>query len=400
MNLVRNTLRAIALVASAGVYQACISPVDQDGSTVPGQCTQEAPLIEPAKTDILFVIDNSRSMAEEQEAVAVELPEFVAELKRGAGQSHDFQVGVVTTSVYQKARYENGDETYNEYDNQAGRLRSVPATEDGSDSGGERILKSEQPGMVDKFRRLVRQGTNGSGQETPFEAVRLAVATELVAQPLETGGNEGFLRDGARLLVVVVSDEDDCSESVRPPQVHVGTDEAVDYCGDQSEDLLPVETYADIFKNLRHSDGSLREVLWAAIAPVSQADKTAQGEVVEGKLRNVDCPTSVQPGHRQRAMAELFDQSLANLASICQPTYRETLLDIARAATVRQSIEVRNVPDPRLLKVELTRANGTVQACTVANGGIRWEPGQVLFDAGCVRRYDDTAVNLEMLCAG
>src|SRR5690242_3805101 len=92
-----------AFVLSAGVL-ACVSPVEQPGSTVPGTCQQQAPLAAPEKTDILFVIDNSGSMAEEQQGIARELPAFIDELKKGAGTGHDFQVGVVTTTVYQ-----NGD---------------------------------------------------------------------------------------------------------------------------------------------------------------------------------------------------------------------------------------------------------------------------------------------------
>jgi hypothetical protein len=405
MTSVRNTLTAVTLLASAGFLGACNSPVNEEGSTVPGRCQSEAPLVEPAKTDILFVIDNSGSMAEEQEAVAVELPYFVEELRKGAGQSHDFQVGVITTSIYQLAQFGNSQD-YREFPEESGKLRPVPASEDGSDPGGERILRADDAAMVDKFRRLVRQGTTGSGQETPFEAVRLAVASELATRPLAEGGNGGFLRDGARLLVVIVSDEDDCSELTRPPQVHVGIDKTVDYCADQADKLAPVSAYAEVFRNLRHADGSLREVLWAAIAPVGRSDKSVGATVVDGQLRNVDCPTSIQPGARHKEMASLFDIQLRNLESICQPSYHDVLLDIARAATIRQSLEVHNVPDERLLKVEITRAGGEVDVCTLANGGIRYEPpadtspALVVFESGCVRRYDDQKVALKMICAG
>jgi len=35
---------------------ACSSPVDAPGSSVPGSCQSEAPVISPQKTDVLFVI--------------------------------------------------------------------------------------------------------------------------------------------------------------------------------------------------------------------------------------------------------------------------------------------------------------------------------------------------------
>lgn len=394
------------LLTGLGLLLGCVSPVDEPGSKVPDRCAQQAPLIAPQKTDILFVIDNSGSMAEEQEGVAQELPAFIEELERGGGVGHDFQVGVITTAVYQHALVQ-GVYDLRYYPNQSGLLQAVPVPDGmgGLMPGTERVLSSEDPELVEKFARLVRQGTMGSGQETPFESVRLAV-TEQAAIPMEEGGNKGFLRDGARLLIVVVTDEDDCSEIVRPPSVFVGTDPSRDYCGEKAASLTRVEEYAAIFDNLTDSAGARRDVLWAAIAPVGREDKQAQAVVDNGVIRNVDCPTSFQPGHRQRAMAALFDETLANLDSICNTSYRDTLVSIAQIANAAQSFEVHNVPDERLLKVEVTRADGQVQACTVANGGITYLPGteelpgRIQFNAPCPRKFDDQAVELKMICAG
>lgn len=385
---------------------SCVSPVDQKGSTVPPDCQVEAPLVAPQKTDILFVIDNSGSMAEEQAAVAAQLPAFVEELKKGAGAGHDFQVGVITTAVYQNAQV-NGVINYVEFSEQAGRLQAVPIAEadGGTSPGTEKILKSDDPALVEKFARLVKQGTSGSGQETPFEAVRRAVATDLA-----NTANAGFLRDDARLLVVVVSDEDDCSEIVAPgarPKVTVGTDPGRDYCSEQAAQLTRVSEYADLFKSLKDSQGKLRQVLWTAIAPVARSNKEAQAIVDNGQVRNVDCPTSQGPGYRHREMALDFNSSLENLASICSADYGTSLLAIAQIANFTQSIEVRNVPDPRLLKVEITRGDGEVVSCTLANGGITYdppvaegEPGTVIFTDLCTRKFDDKAVQLKLICAG
>lgn len=394
----RRELLSLCVASACLGLGACVSPTDGANSTVPERCTAEAPLVAPQKTDILFVIDNSGSMAEEQEGVAKELPAFIDELKKGGGVGHDFQVGVITTAVYQNANFGFGLD-YREYPTQSGILQAVPGTD-------ERILRSEDPALVEKFAQLVKQGTTGSGQETPFEAVRLAVATELANKPLAEGGNQGFLRDGARLLVVMVTDEDDCSETRRPPAVWVGTDKSRNYCGDSEASLTRVEEYAAIFKGLTDSTGAARQVLWAAIAPVSRGTREAQAEIVDGQLRNADCPTSYQPGYRHRAMAAAFDETLGNLDSICNASYREGLLAIAQIANAVQAIEVRNVPDPALLKVEVTRADGSVQACTLANGGIRYEPatedrpGRVFFRESCARRFDDVGVQLKMICAG
>jgi hypothetical protein len=226
----------------------------------------------------------------------------------------------------------------------------------------------------------------------------------LAQVPLESGGNGGFFRDGARLLVVVVSDEDDCSEEA-PPSVYVGTDRSVDYCTEQAGQLRSVADYYADFSGLKDANGEQREVLWAAIGPVGQADKVAEGTVEGGQVRNVDCPTSSGPGYRHREMAKLFDSELTNLASICDPTYHDSLVAIASLAAQNQTVEVMNVPDERLLIVDVTRADGSVQSCSVSNGGISYEPGhdevpaKVHFLGTCLRRADDQKVEVRVICA-
>jgi len=76
-------------------------------------------------------------------------------------------------------------------------------------------------------------------------------------------------------------------------------------------------------------------------------------------------------------------------------------------ASVPQTLTLSdNVPDPRLLQLEITRADGTVQHCTLANGGISYlapigsEKPQVRFEASCLRLASDTAVTVKLLCAG
>ncbi len=327
----RRPARSMFLAATLAWGAACSSPVEQPGSTVPGKCSSEAPVINPQKTDILFVIDNSGSMAEEQAGIATELPAFLSELQQGGGVTQDFRVGVITTTVYQRAIV-NNTEFYREYPEESGHLRPVPSASGAPTA--EKYIESSDPALLDKFRRLVVQGTGGSGQETPFEAVRLAVASSLATVPLEQGGNGGFLRDGARLLVVVITDENDCSSTQRPPPVSLTQDTSHDVCTDEADKLTSVDEYFNTFQGLRDGTGASREVLWATIGPVALSNKgvgqvldvTPQGTFV----RNVDCPTSNGAGIRHRAMAELFDNRLDNLDSICRPNYRDSLVGLRR----------------------------------------------------------------------
>ena len=397
-----HSFRTSALLAATLCNMACTTPVDAPGSTLPGRCQAEAPLIPAQKTDLLFVIDNSGSMTEEQAAIATELPAFLEELRKNDGVAQDFRVGVITTSVYLHALVDNREQFFL-YNDQGGRLQPVPDAQGRLTT--ERFLDGGDPELLEKFRRLVRQGIKGSGQESPFEAVRLALTPPLSSTDVREGGTAGFLRDGARLLVVVVSDEEDCSSTERPPGVILDSDTSHDLCSEQAERLTPVRSYYERFRSLTDGTGATREVLWATIGPVGLTDKRAD-KVLDGNfVRNADCPTSYGPGYRQREMAALFDSGLANLDSICRASYRETLVNIASLARSSQSIEVVNLPDARLVQVQVTREDGQIQTCSVAGGELSYEPAQegraarLYFQSSCPRRPTDQKLEVKVLCA-
>jgi hypothetical protein len=416
----------------------CKSPVDQTGSTLSKACDETPPLLEAQKLDILFVVDNSNSMIEEQQGVADQSTAFVDSLRVSGGVAQDLRVGVITTSVYQHVISPNFPPPYDFefcnpngglqfYCTQSGKLQPVPESQaDGgfvTGMGSERMIDSSDPEFVPKFARLIHQGVSGSGQETPFEAIRLAFSPPLSVTPVAAGGNAGFLRDGARLLIVVMSDEDDCSEKIRPSRVYIGERSDVDYCEDQSNSLTPVSEYHDFIAGLTDSHGNLKEIVYTAIAPVSMVNKSAMltrspaltpdgGTEVDDdggvklQVRNIDCATSNEPGVRHRAMAESFFADLSNLDSICRSNYKDTLLNIANLAGVSQTLELQGVPDEHVLQVLITRVGNTApQLCTVDNGGITWEPtagaagsGRIHFGNTCKRRRDDVSLKVDRLC--
>ena len=402
------TIVRVFLLAGAFLW-SCSSPVEIEGSTLPGKCEASQPLVAPQKLDILFVIDNSGSMKEEQASVARELLAFIDELKRGGGVSGDFHVGVITTSIYQQASID-GVLYKKDYPEQSGRLQPVPELKpDGTfvpGTGTERLLLGTDPNLIEKFGRLVQVGISGSGQETPFEAARLALSPPLMEKPLSEGGNLGFLRDRARLLVVVVTDEEDCSEERRPPEVTVGDVKYLYDCAVQGSKLTSVAEYHQFFSNLVDGTGAKRDVVWATIGPVGVSNKEAQLVVLGNQTQNIDCPTSFGPGNRHRLMAELFDSSLENLDSICKPSYKDMLVKIAGLANVSQTLAVRNVIDPKMLVIDVVRLDGSKSRCSLLNGGLTDfdppvgdEPARVTFGGACRRRIDDQAVEIRLICA-
>jgi hypothetical protein len=393
------------------VLQGCQSPATVPGTGITSQCVQQAPAIQPVKTDILFVVDNSGSMAANQKRVATDLPVFVAELQKSGGVANSFRVGLTTTSVYSAYQSFNSIDYY--YYPQGGWLVLLPLVDGGVST--DRYLDDTNPELVPRFAlAMTAVGIDGSGQETPFEATRIALQNaQAPAEPADGGpANHGFLRDGARLMVVAVSDEDDCSETDRPPMVHYDDADGENFCINQASLLTPVGDYFTDLENISDGQGRTRDVTWGALAPVSLADKSVEAVPCPDQdagfaLCNADCPTSNAPGTRLHAMAVLFDLGLNNLYSICADSYHDQLLALADIAAIPQTLDLDiNVPDPQLLQVTIIRADSTADICTVDNGGIRYEGApdggfpRIQFQGNCLRRQTDTSVTVRLYCAG
>lgn len=124
--------------------------------------------------DILWVVDNSATMTEEQDLLAAHFHAFADVL---VGSGVDFRMGVTTTDV----------------DEHAGALLGevmVPETED----------------IADLFTEQASVGITGSRDEQPLEAARLATSEPLVSEE-----NAELFNTDAGMQVIVLTDEDDHS---------------------------------------------------------------------------------------------------------------------------------------------------------------------------------------------
>jgi len=131
--------------------------------------------------DVLWVIDNSNSMLEEQTALAESFGSFIAYFTQSG---LDYHVGVVSTDMVDASHQ--------------GRLRE--------DAGTTWIDDSfSQDEALDSFSARVLMGTSGSYTEQGLDAVVAAIDTH------RDDHNAGFYRPDAALSVVVISDEDDYS---------------------------------------------------------------------------------------------------------------------------------------------------------------------------------------------
>jgi hypothetical protein len=175
------------------------------------------PAAKPTPADILFVVDNSGSMADEQENLAANFEAFITQIA-GAG---DYQIMVVTTDV-DSANGERGGLTLSTFaPSPPNRLLEFSA--DGcadlaiahgcarGPDAATRIISSTLPkeDQIRLFQENVRVGSCGSGLEQGLRGMMLAL------EETRAGGcNEGFLRPEANLVIVIVSDEEDADNTV------------------------------------------------------------------------------------------------------------------------------------------------------------------------------------------
>ncbi|MGE0550565.1 MAG: hypothetical protein AB7O24_03165 [Kofleriaceae bacterium] len=168
------------------------------------------PAVERRNLDILFVIDNSGSMEQEQNSLKANFGKFISVLQSLEGGLPNIHLGVVTSDMGTSALDGNapgiGGCTGT---GEGGTLRSLPGggpnfLSDIDDGAGGRA-RNYSGNLTDAFAQLATVGINGCGIEQHLEAMKRA----LDGNP----ANNGFLRDDPNtiLAVVVIADEDDCS---------------------------------------------------------------------------------------------------------------------------------------------------------------------------------------------
>jgi hypothetical protein len=166
--------------------------------------------------DILFVIDNSTSMAVAQAQLSLAFPTMVSVLQ---ALQADWQAGIISTDMTDPG--------------QRGRLLPL-------DNLGTRLLTATTPDGIQAFQNALIMGTEGSQLERAFSA-----AWESMKPPIASHENVGFPRDGARLVMIFLSDEDDCSDE------GALLAEGSAACVAQAQLLVPVEDFLARFLSTR-----------------------------------------------------------------------------------------------------------------------------------------------------
>ncbi len=138
------------------------------------------------KLDILFVIDDSGSMAPYQTNLSNNFSAFINDF---ITKGYDFRIAVITSSAWEAGFYAAGSSQ-----NRA-RFRSA---------SGSAILDPDTPNIANAFAQNISAGTTGNGDERPLQSIQAALEHSF-------NSGYGFPRSDAYMAVIIVTDEDDYS---------------------------------------------------------------------------------------------------------------------------------------------------------------------------------------------
>ena len=170
------------------------------------------------QVDILFVVDNSGSMKDEQEALIAGFEGFITQAAVWDVQYH---IGVITTDPEDNPGALVGQEPYVDNTNWIFFKQSANVGTHGS--GDERGLHTAWQALQPSKLVNYGYGCTGDGQCHPDDKESKCVFGVC------GGANNGFMRDDALLTIIWVSDEDEHSEDT------------------------PVADYVDFFQSLKQS---------------------------------------------------------------------------------------------------------------------------------------------------
>jgi hypothetical protein len=265
---IRTVLFALAVVGCADRTIATVKPEQKKVET------KDLPSNPEKDVDILFVIDSSGSMVAEQQSLQANFPKFMQVLETLEGGAPNMHIGVVTPDLGQRATDGTGTIAIGGCTGAGddGALTSATGISgrfiiDELTSSGTRN-RNYSGTLGDAFASIAAVGTDGCGIEQHLGAAERALQN--------TAANAGFLRPEAKLAIIVIADEDDCSLAhknlfeggidgavinFRCTQSGITCTDTPDLTkpglrvncepNDQSQYLEPVDRYVDYVKSLK-----------------------------------------------------------------------------------------------------------------------------------------------------
>ena len=269
--------------------------------------------------DILFVIDNSNSMAEEQQNLITNFPQFIQAIEAIEPKIKSYHVGVISTDL--------GAGPYSGPlmgpcvpDGDAAKLQHDPSGS-GCAASYPTYLEGPAPSLAQDFGCIAQLGVGGCGYEQQMEAALKA----LTDQP----SNSGFMRVNAPLAIIFVTDEDDCSAKdttlFDPDDQSLGPYPS--RCVLQLSKLQPVTRYIQGFKALKTKPE--RVVVAAITGPAGNVETDPTTGKVTPVCSSPEFGASL-PGNRFQDLVNGFG-TRGVMESLCQGDLAQPLDVIGKA---------------------------------------------------------------------
>ncbi|MCO4769095.1 MAG: VWA domain-containing protein [Deltaproteobacteria bacterium] len=269
---------------------------DQPDTLGPTEWVDEFQQRTVPQSDILFVVDNSCSMSDEQELLASNFDAFIQSF---VNTTLDYHIGVV-----------EGDLTPNTPSNW-GILREYQ---------GERWIDPDTPNKIDAFNSMADVGDSGDGScEMGLSASHAA----LTYQSGIGGPNEGFYREDALLSIIVVTDEPDRYSGGGP----------FDICGG----MTPNEYIPWFLYDLKGPTGGDKLFFTGIIGD-----------------RPGGCETSDNSASEGEGYWDVIDNVGGNFLSICSQDWSTFLTELGlEAAGMKRTFYLRRIPKEGTLVVTI-----------------------------------------------
>ena len=279
--------------------------------------TQDFVQVEPSRADVLWVIDTSCSMEDEQRALVDNFPFFIDFFVE---RRLDFHIAVTSTNIHES-----------ESDGLDGRLTGDPY-----------VIDAEMDDVAGAFVERATLGIDeGHGEEKGLEAAWYAL------EELGSSENRGFYRDDAHLAIIVVSDEPYMGTEHRPTE----------------EELIHWETFSDWLDVLKgptaHRMTDLSAIVGIGPEGFEDPDPCGRDEDTGGGGQG-GWSQFGEGAERGDGYLEAAEATGGTWASICQEDWGEMLGRVGlRAAGLLDTFPLLDVPDVETLKVYV---NGRTQA--------------------------------------
>lgn len=356
-----------AILALGGCFDE--NPQFQPGPLLSDECRRGVEVREtfedfesPQALDILVLLDNSSDMERAQQAFADALPAFLEDLDQ---RGMTLRLGVLTT----------------EADAPAGL--AAPGTQrDGCAQNSGQIADSQSPG---DWTRVAACNVVRTDAATPRQEALGAIEKNLIDQP---DALADFLRPRARLLLLILSNEDDCSSDAQMGQ---GGATVRDRCAQRADQL---DDIADWVRSVRAQAVTEEGVSLAVLSgPPSDQNSSAPAN-----LRPVCQGTfgPAYPANRLWQATGLFGP-YGLFQSLCTDALSYNLSAIADAlvAPARMTLcpAEKMIHEP--LDVALSQADGSVTSIPLGEGGFLYAGASAACENGAISLAPDVLAGVE-----